>query len=74
MQKLSSRIYKSYGKEKIVKRIKEENLFNYLSVLKLITSSDIDLKQINFLHKEGFIDVDIYNNIKRDLEIMKRYQ
>ena len=61
-------------RKKIVKRIKEENLFNYLSVLKLITSSDIDLKQINFLHKEGFIDVDIYNYIKRDLEIMKRYQ
>ena len=58
----------------IIKRIKEENLLNYLSVLKLITTSDIDIKQINFLHKEGFIDKKIHNNIEKDLNIMKKYQ
>jgi len=49
-------------------------LLNYLSVLKLITTSDIDIKQINFLHKEGFIDEKIYNDIEKDLNIMKKYQ
>lgn len=61
-------------RKEIIKIIKKNKIVSYETVLNLIHSYDIKIRQIDFLKSEGFIDKDDYDNLKKDLKKFKENQ